>query len=197
MNDEMNDPNDRISALVDGQLRLSELAGVMADMEASPEMLSSWHVYQLIGDVMRSEDLAGGTHDLDFLVRLQAKMDQEPVSGDQLLPQAALPVATASANADVFRWKWLSGIAVSALVAVVGFGLWNQTAQTTQLQALSANPSIPAATQAFSAQSQEQVMLRDPQLDALMAAHQQLGGHSALQMPSGFLRNATFERSSR
>jgi sigma-E factor negative regulatory protein RseA len=86
---------------------------------------------------------------------------------------------------------------VSALVAVVGFGLWNQTAQTTQLQALSANPSIPAATQAFSAQSQEQVMLRDPQLDALMAAHQQLGGHSALQMPSGFLRNATFERSSR
>jgi sigma-E factor negative regulatory protein RseA len=37
------------------------------------------------------------------------------------------------------------------------------------------------------------VMIRDPHLDALMQAHQQLGGHSAWQMPSGFLRNATYE----
>jgi sigma-E factor negative regulatory protein RseA len=36
------------------------------------------------------------------------------------------------------------------------------------------------------------VMIRDPHLDALMQAHQQLGGHSAWQMPSGFLRNATY-----
>ena len=36
-------------------------------------------------------------------------------------------------------------------------------------------------------------MIRDPQLDELLAAHRQLGGASALQMPAGFLRNATFE----
>jgi len=36
-------------------------------------------------------------------------------------------------------------------------------------------------------------MLRDAQLDALLAAHRQLGGGSALQMSSGFLRNATFD----
>jgi sigma-E factor negative regulatory protein RseA len=35
-------------------------------------------------------------------------------------------------------------------------------------------------------------MLRNPQLDALIAAHNQAGGSSALQMPSGFLRSATF-----
>jgi sigma-E factor negative regulatory protein RseA len=29
-----------------------------------------------------------------------------------------------------------------------------------------------------------------------LAAHKQVGGNSALQMPSGFLRNATFETSS-
>jgi len=34
-------------------------------------------------------------------------------------------------------------------------------------------------------------MLRDARLDALLEAHQQAGGGS--QMPSGFLRNATFE----
>ena len=37
----------------------------------------------------------------------------------------------------------------------------------------------------------------DPQLDALLAAHKQLGGGSALPMPAGFLRNATFEGSGR
>ena len=40
-----------------------------------------------------------------------------------------------------------------------------------------------------------QVMLRDPRLDQLLEAHQQAGGAS--QMPSGFLRNATFEGQSR
>ena len=36
-------------------------------------------------------------------------------------------------------------------------------------------------------------MIRDPRLDQLLAAHRQLGGGTALQAPSGFLRNATFE----
>jgi sigma-E factor negative regulatory protein RseA len=40
-----------------------------------------------------------------------------------------------------------------------------------------------------------QVMLRNPRLDELLEAHQQAGGAS--QMPSGFLRNATFEAPSR
>jgi sigma-E factor negative regulatory protein RseA len=40
-----------------------------------------------------------------------------------------------------------------------------------------------------------QVMLRDPRLDQLLEAHQQVAGSS--QMPSGFLRNATFDRPSR
>jgi sigma-E factor negative regulatory protein RseA len=40
-----------------------------------------------------------------------------------------------------------------------------------------------------------QVMLRDPRLDQLLEAHQQAGGAS--QMPSGFLRNATFDGPSR
>jgi sigma-E factor negative regulatory protein RseA len=36
-------------------------------------------------------------------------------------------------------------------------------------------------------------MIRDAQLDALLAAHKQFGGASALQGPAGFLRSATFE----
>jgi sigma-E factor negative regulatory protein RseA len=40
-----------------------------------------------------------------------------------------------------------------------------------------------------------QVMLRDPRLDQLLEAHRQAAGGA--QMPSGFLRNATFEGASR
>jgi sigma-E factor negative regulatory protein RseA len=40
-------------------------------------------------------------------------------------------------------------------------------------------------------------MIRNRELDALMAAHRQSGGSSALQNPSGFLRNATFDGAAR
>jgi sigma-E factor negative regulatory protein RseA len=40
-------------------------------------------------------------------------------------------------------------------------------------------------------------MIRDSQLDELLAAHQQSAGISALQMPAGFLRDATYERPAR
>ena len=38
----------------------------------------------------------------------------------------------------------------------------------------------------------EPVMLRDPRLDELVAAHRHYHGANNLQMPAGFLRNATF-----
>jgi sigma-E factor negative regulatory protein RseA len=41
------------------------------------------------------------------------------------------------------------------------------------------------------------VLLRDAELEALMAEHRQHGGVSALQMPAGFLRNATFDSNAR
>jgi sigma-E factor negative regulatory protein RseA len=41
-------------------------------------------------------------------------------------------------------------------------------------------------------QASASVMLRDPRLDELMAAHQQYGATTTLQMPAGFLRNANF-----
>ena len=36
-------------------------------------------------------------------------------------------------------------------------------------------------------------VVRDARLEELLAAHKQFGATSALQEPSGFLRNATFD----
>lgn len=186
--------HERISALVDGRLQGPDFAQAMADMASQPDALATWHLYHLVGDVLRSDDLAAGALSGDFLARLESKLAMEPVPA-VIAPGVLMPVvAQSSANAAVMRWKWAMGLAASALVALVGVGQWNQS--QTSLQA-TVTPAPAVAVDMAAAPTDAQILLRDPQLDALMAAHQQLGGHSALQMPSGFLRNATFERPAR
>jgi sigma-E factor negative regulatory protein RseA len=53
-------------------------------------------------------------------------------------------------------------------------------------QSLAALPLVAASDGAS-------LMIRDPQLDAFLAAHKQFGGTSAFQKPSGFMSNAVFE----
>jgi sigma-E factor negative regulatory protein RseA len=48
-------------------------------------------------------------------------------------------------------------------------------------------------TSVLTASTDLPVMIRDPQLDALLAAHRNFAGASALQMAPGFVRNANFE----
>ena len=106
----------------------------------------------------------------------------------------ALSTPSARKEAANGTWRWVAGVALSvALVGGVSFPLWQQEKPASHAQLAAAPQASPTAVAA----DDGAVMLRDPELDALMAAHQQLGGHSAWQMPSGFLRNATYERPSR
>ena len=96
-----------------------------------------------------------------------------------------------TANDSFFNLKWLGGLSAAAAVVAFSWNLVSTTATSpngagAQL-AQSAAQAAPVATQSAAG-----VMLRNPQLDALIAAHNQAGGSSALQMPSGFLRSATF-----
>jgi sigma-E factor negative regulatory protein RseA len=52
-------------------------------------------------------------------------------------------------------------------------------------------------TSVLTASNDLPVMIRDPQLDALLAAHRNFAGASALQMAPGFVRNANFEEAGR
>lgn len=54
----------------------------------------------------------------------------------------------------------------------------------------SGNPSVAVNTG-------QGVLIRDAQLEALLAEHRQHGGMSALQTPSGFIRNATYDAAGR
>ena len=138
-------------------------------------------------------------------------------------PATVAPVE--AANEPVFRWKLVSGVASLAAVAAIGWNLVGgqagssaTDAQRAQQQVqmpvqvasrdasrmlIDTRPSVasgasgqqPEPTRVAAGGGEPQVMLRDARLDQLLEAHRQAGG--AAQMPSGFLRNATFDGPSR
>lgn len=192
--------NERISDLADGAVPSEELPALLAELHASEEGRQAWHLYHLTGDVLRSEALAPTVSELAFWDRLQSRLDAEPAPPAQAVrtPDAVVAPEAVAANQ---RWTWVASVAGIAMLSVLSVAVWRQAepAAGPQLAAAPA-PAVAVAVATppvTSAQEAPQVMLRDPQLDALMAAHQQMGGHSAWQMPSGFLRNATFERPTR
>ena len=211
---------EQVSALADGQLGGAEFADALAALETSEDALAAWHCYHLVGDVLRSGDLGDSRGDMAFLSRLRGRLaspvglqlnDEAVVMDDfragQVLPDAAVAasnvLSSASANDSSGRWKLMAGLASLVAVAVVGWHLSSGDAALGAASPLAAAPGGSTALVASTAptgptgMAGPPVMLRDARLDELLAAHKQFGGTSALQMPAGFLRNATFETPSR
>ena len=67
-----------ISALADGQLRGEAFARGVEAAALDPAALEAWHTYHLIGDVLRSGELAAGTMPIAFLSRLQSRHGNRP-----------------------------------------------------------------------------------------------------------------------
>ena len=106
-----------------------------------------------------------------------------------------------AANNDVFRWKMVAGFASLAAVATIGWnaytGLMSPATQPGMQLAAGPVAGAVAVNLPLQASNGQPMMIRDPRLDELLAAHKQYGSTSALQMPAGFLRNATFEAPAR
>lgn len=187
-----------VSALVDGELAGSELADTLEWLAHDAQARQIWSDYHVLGEALRSGEAASGTRDRDaaFMQRLQVSLAQEApgvVVDDAINLIAITPVSTGlntlkplkedAANDAMFRWKLWAGLASLAMVAVIGWQVW-----------LGAGP--PSAP-ALASVEPTGVMLRDPQLDALLAAHRQFAGTSALSMSAGFLQNTAFEEAAR
>ena len=190
-----------ISALADGQLRGDEFAHGVALAAGDGEGADAWHLYHVIGDVLRSGELASAAPRTQLLDRVRAGIAQEPqlaietIAADAVLMRAPAtfasdPAGRPAANDGSFRWKLVAGFASLAAVASVGWmAVGGSGGAGTQAQLAQGN--APAGTVQVSTSAGP--MLRNPQLDELLAAHRQFGGAPALQQPAGFLRNATFE----
>ena len=198
MNDDLK-MNEQLSALADGQLQGHELDQALS-FAAQGRGRETWQVYHLVGDVLRSPELAHSSDSAAFLSRLHQSLAQEPLLARPTLTGTEPEQSNSrqkAANASVFRWKMVAGVASLAAVSVMGWNALSHVRDADNAPRLAA--AQPAATQQVMVGNGQdaQVMLRDPRLDELLAAHKQYGGATALQMPAGFLRNATFESPSR
>lgn len=204
---------EQLSALADGALEGAELAEALNGAARSEDALATWEVYHLVGDVLRSSELAQ-PGDSDLLARLRVQIAQEPrrpaVPEAPPLVVAPIPAvqrrdAPEAANAALWRWRMVAGVAsVAALVmgswTVMG-GLGSAEPTLGGGAVMASGSAAPSATPVATAdvrvagQGAAPLMLRDPRLDELVAAQRQHGNPTAtLQMPADFLRNATFEQ---
>jgi sigma-E factor negative regulatory protein RseA len=209
---------EHLSAMADGELDDAVVGRACAAWHADASHRATWHAYHLIGDVMRSDDLASDAgRDAAFLGALRTRLATEPV----VLAPEPLPATQAAAASHRSTWSWRVPTAVAAgFVAVAGVLVVTQGAGS-----LSGAPATPVLAQA---QSQSLVpvavaqrvaepgavalpgasaepavlivngqLIRDVQLDRYLSAHKQFAGSSALGVPSAFLRSATADAASR
>lgn len=198
MDDAVNNMNkhELISALADGELQGESLArGIEAAGDA--EGRRAWAAYHLVGDALRSGELARATPSDAFMSRLKSALEQEPQPARTLVePIRVLPAAAAidparpAAN-DGARWKLVAGVASVAAVAAIGWNLVGAQGQPAGPQL--ASVTAPPSSSVVLTSTQGGTMIRDERLDKLLAAHRQVSGATALQTPAGFVRNATFE----
>jgi sigma-E factor negative regulatory protein RseA len=194
-----------LSALADGQLVGEELAAALQACQQDESALALWDRYHLIGDVLRLPEREPASRlcslELEFVGRLNRRLAEERLAGVALLdPDRVVPTYGAVAselahhrgpasNDGSFRWKLVAGFASLAAVSAIAWnasGLLTQPDSAPQLAQAGSSPQMVVA-------SPQGMMVRDAQLEELLAAHAQLGRSSALQVSSGFLRNATFE----
>lgn len=180
---------------------------------------ATWHRWHLIGDVLRSDDLASDARrDAAFLLALRARMASEPV----VFAPPAEPVAPEAAVAARRRWRRWSGAAAVAAGFVVVAGavmVMNSVAPpdgsapalaqstpaagvvpvvatkgATGSAAAAAGAAIPAEPEFIVVNGE---VIRDARLDRYLAAHRPHGAGAAAVMPSSFERNGARGASNR
>jgi sigma-E factor negative regulatory protein RseA len=200
---------ERLSAFADGELDAQGASAACADWRSDESARSRWHAYQMIGDVMRSDDLAStAAKDSAFLLALRARLADEPVV---LAPQAlpaleplAVPAGSPSPVASKRTWGWLAPAAVAAGFVVVAGSLtvmWAPLKNNDNSASLAAvEPVRVVAASAPAVETMEPQVLvangqliRDARLDRYLAAHKQFAGAAMLGVPSAFVRSAAAE----
>jgi sigma-E factor negative regulatory protein RseA len=105
-----------LSALADGQASADETKALCRAWNDKGSARQDWHLYHLIGDTLRSAELARSPdHDQKFLERLSERLKLEPVV---LAPHPAAPHAQRQGLRSV-RKQWLGLTAVAAGFALV------------------------------------------------------------------------------
>ena len=110
----VDDARESLSAYMDGELPVQFRDALLAGTKTDPALRADWEVYHCIGDVLRSDDMAG--HSKDFSRRFTERIEAEPF---MFAPEVAKSFAAQQAMAKP-AWRRPAAIAASlAAVAVV------------------------------------------------------------------------------
>lgn len=199
-----------LSALADGELDERSTLAACELWRGDEQAQIQWADYHLIGDVLRSEDLARSrAHDSALFARIQAELAQQPVVlAPQQLPRTRSPgesvVAARHPQAANSRRVWWTASAVAAgFVAVAGAWAVFRVPLPVDSGALVAQAEVAplAASASIVASSAPHVgagaVVRDVELDRYLAAHKQFSSASVLGAASGSLRQVVLESSAR
>lgn len=173
---------EHLSALIDGELDAHERAAVLDALCRDPALQRRWSDLQLVGDALRSSEVAA-CHVEGFCARVHVALVDEPTV---LAPRRARPA---------WRRYALPGVAVAASVAAIAF------VAVPLLKApagdVLAERSAPAATVVAVEQPAAQgpgkaasAIANARALDAYFAAHRELTGATPLPRATAYLRTS-------
>jgi sigma-E factor negative regulatory protein RseA len=202
---------EQISALIDDELSDQHLEIAFAALRQT-EGRVAWDVYHHIGDVLRSDDMAGEFCS-DFHARLMARLDAEPtIVAPQSKPESNAQERTQAmvANGAPVRPFALRRFAApTAVAAVAVLALFTSPQLLTALKGGPAKDQMLATMQvstgkpaggvqqvalqsgpAVATPSQNGVVLRDPRFDEYLLAHQRYS--PAWNSTAQYARSATY-----
>lgn len=197
-------PNELLSRLLDGDVGAQDVEASCRHWQHDEQARITWHRYQLIGDVLRSDELAASAaRDACFLARLRTQLASEPVplAPAPLQQPAAAPVAPVREPAR----RWLApAAAVAAGFMVVGAavvvlrpaGNGFDALEREQLAVTAPNQGpVAARVERVASPASGQVLvldgqlIRDVRLDAYFEAHRGALGAVPSATPGGALRS--------
>lgn len=181
-----------LSALADGDAQALQPGCELWRDDADARR--TWHAYHLIGDVMRSDELAlRPGRDAAFLAALRVRLEAEPVVLAPLPEAVVSPIRHARRRQ---RWM-LPGAAAAGFMAVAGVLVAVRMAEAPAGGPTLAAVPVPLGdvrTVAADAAPPRQLviegrLIRDARLDAYLEAHRQAYFGPSAAVPGGVPRN--------
>ena len=170
----------QLSSLMEGDLGATDVAGACASWRQDADTRRDWHVYHLIGDVLRSDDLASAAaRDAAFLQALRQRLADEPVPlapaalqppAAVALPQVANGVAAAARPRRSRHWLMAPVAVAAGFVAVAGVMVVTQVMAPAPADV----PAMAGAGTTAPAAGTSAVLVRSAQLDRYLSAHRSL-----------------------
>ena len=152
-----------------------------------PDAALQISTYLAIGKALRGgtdAEVASVAQLDEFWQRVQSGIERAHVNSPS---EAAFETQVVAANDGQFKWRAVASLAVGALALSAWLAIGPG-------QSGSESPALASYTPTFvPVMSANVSVVRDPELDAFLAAHRQRGSASALQGPVGFVRNVAWQ----